>query len=226
MDLGEGGGEDILFSLQKCEKSVSGSGGEGSPLFASLCPGDSQSVTAEDDGVANISISAASGFIGSLSSWTLVIRKNGVVVFSTSTSASFSIDLRQGDIVTFSYESGGESVEFLKVEVGFTFNRTTSVVSGEKCVAVWSVDTLCDPSRIGPVNFEGVICRESIVVTPEVPTGIYDQWALSLFDSCRMVYVTDSGEECDEEEGCASVSPPPEPQAPSYFYPCSCCSPC
>ena len=223
---------DILFSLQKCERSESGTGGAGDPKVAGLCPGESASVVVVEDGSAVVSVSP--GFMGALSSPVLEISVNGTPITVISSGSYDLVGLKAGDTVTMYYESGSGT----KVTVVFEFSASGDEEEDEPmvvaimCVAVWTVTLTCGnaESPFGVPEFQGWKCKEmslSFSPTKDIPTVFSNGWIppvdLSeqeeyandpdLPDPCGVLVYVAAGDNlsCMGDSGACDDLPPPDP---------------
>lgn len=238
--------DEIMFSLQKCEPSSSGTGGAGDPLFAGLCPGESASVGVVEDGFAEVTI--GSGFIGGLNSFTLDIMVNSESR-ATISGGSYTVEnLKSGDSVTLSYESSGAgkmNVTFIFTPEGTDTDTDDDLpMAGRSCVGVWTASLDCDnPSApFGEMVFSGWKCKTSgQLPTKEVPTPFSNGWIppvdLSqqeeyendpdLIDpSNTLVYVAQNPDDkdCDAEPlGCGGLEEPDPPPPPGQDKFCLWC---
>lgn len=220
-----------MFSLQKCEPSSSGTGAAGDPLFAEICPGESASVTVEEDGSAEVSI--APGFLGGLSSVTVEIRVNGELKAILSQGSVTLPGLKKGDVVTMTYTSKFGT----KVTVTFTFDPDERPpVAAQMCVAVYTSQLNCgNPENpFGPVTFLGWRCKTYNLPTEEIPTPFSEGWVPPVifsdeFQQCQvLLYVKGSDDEtecslssCDDPDPDPS-NYPPAPDAGKFDLWCPC----
>jgi hypothetical protein len=233
-------GGDILFSLQKCERSESGTGGAGDPKVAGLCPGDSASVAVAEDGSAVVSVSP--GFMGGLASSELEISvtsrpSQGQTQINSVTipGGSYKLkNLKAGDSVTMSYKSGSGrlTVTFILLteEPEDTDDDTDDdqppMVAAQLCAAIYTCTLDCSQPResaFGDVTFLAWRCKTyDLSTTEEIPTPFSDGWGPPFifsdeFQQCNVLLYVKKAD--DEDKNCAVSSCDDPAPIPSNYPP-------